>query len=133
MLNRFLSDDPLTELAPAAEREEILKLREDVKKVSVSPAVLDYISAIAEGTRRTETVQLGVSPRGMLALCHACQAWALMAGRDYVIPDDVKDLAESVLAHRVIVKGMYGRADAGKDVIRAVLANVPVPTEEARR
>ncbi len=133
ILRRFLADDPIADLGPVAQREELLDARAALKQVAVSQPVIGYIAALCDKTRKFEQVQLGVSPRGMLALMRAAQAVALIAGRDYVIPDDVKTLAVPVLAHRVILRGMYGKADAAKALVQEVLRAVPVPTEEKAR
>ena len=130
ILNRFLAGDPIAHLEPAATREELLGAQAALSLVTVSPPVIAYIAALCEQTRRFEQVQLGVSPRGMLALMRAAQALALIKGRDYVIPDDVKALAVPVLAHRVIVRGMYGKTGASQALIQDALKAVPVPTEE---
>ena len=88
-----------------------------------------YIAAICEEARDPDKVRLGPSPRALLALMRACQALAAIRGRDYVIPDDVKALAEPVLAHRVIPRGISSQS-SGASIIRDVLKKVPAPTEE---
>ena len=75
---------------------------------------------------------LGVSPRGMLALLRVSQAYAAVQGRAYVIPDDVKALAVPVMAHRVILRGLYGKAGENEKFIRELLDKVPAPTEEVK-
>jgi len=130
LLNRFHAGDPLKELAPAASKEDLLAAQTALKHIAVSQPVMEYIAALCEQTRRFEQVQLGVSPRGMLALMRAAQALALLEGRDFVIPDDVKSLAIPVLAHRVIVRGMYGKVGVTQALIQDTLKAVPVPTEE---
>ena len=84
---------------------------------------------LCEETRNPERVQLGVSPRGMLALLRAVQAYAAISGRDYVIPDDVKKLAVPVMAHRVILRGLYGKSGESEKYIQEILDRVPAPTE----
>jgi len=133
ILNRFLADDPIATLQPVIAREELLRAQAALPEVQVSQPVLGYIAALCEKTRVFEQVQLGVSPRGMLALMRASQALALIRGRDYATPDDVKALAVPVLSHRVVVRGMYGRSGAAQEVIRETLKSVPVPTEERTR
>ncbi len=130
ILNRFLSDDPIAALAPAAQKQELLSAQAALAQVAVSAPVLSYIAALCEQTRKFEQVQLGVSPRGMLALMRSAQALAMIKGRDYVIPDDVKALAVPVLAHRVIVRGMYGKTGVSQALIQDALKAVSVPTEE---
>lgn len=89
---------------------------------------MDYMAALCEAARDPERVRLGPSPRALLALMHACQALAAIRGRDYVIPDDVKELAVPVLAHRVLLRGINYQQDSG-DFIRELLGRVAVPTE----
>ncbi len=133
ILNRFLHEDPIAHLEHVATREELLSAQEALSSVTVSQPVVGYIAALCEQTRKFEQVQLGVSPRGMLALMRAAQALALIRGRDYVIPDDVKALAVPVLAHRVIVRGMYGKTGVAQTLIQDTLKAVHVPTEERAR
>jgi len=130
ILNRFLADDPIAVLKPVVTREELLAAQAMCPCVTVAAPVLAYIAALCEKTRTFEQVQLGVSPRGMLALMRASQALALIGGRDFVTPDDVKALAVPVLAHRLIISGMYGKRGVAQDLIRETLKSVPVPTEE---
>jgi len=129
MLDRFIADSPLESLMPVAGREAVLEARRTFMRAHVSQPVRQYIVALCERTREYERVQLGASPRGMLALLRASQALACVRDRAFVTPDDVKSLAGPVLAHRVIVRGLYGHADAAKQVVRDALAATPVPTE----
>lgn len=130
MLGRFIADEPLETLSPVAAQAEIVKAQKQFMNTHVSAPVRAYIVSLCEATRSREQVQLGVSPRGMLALLRASQALASVRGRDYVTPDDVKTLAGPVLAHRIIVRGLYGQADAAKAVVRDVLDKTPPPTEQ---
>ena len=130
ILNRFLADDPISALEAVVKREELMAIQGFLPAVTVSQPVLDYIVALCEQTRKPEQVQLGVSPRGMLSLMRASQALALLRSREYVIPDDVKALAVPVLAHRVIVRGMYGKSGVAEALIRDIVKTVPAPTEE---
>ncbi len=130
MMNRFISQDPLSQLEPVAEREEIVAAQRLFSSCQVSQAVMQYISALCEETRDEDRVQLGVSPRGMLALLRVSQAYAAIQGRNYVIPDDVKALAVPVMAHRVILRGLYGKSGENEAFIQEILKKVPAPTEE---
>ena len=129
ILERFIRNDPLAELAPVAAREELVKAQDMLSGVQVSRPVEEYMVAIVEKTRTLPQAQLGVSPRGLLALLRAVQALAWIRGRDYATPDDVKRLAVPVLAHRVIVRGLYGQTKPAETLIEDVLAETPVPTE----
>ena len=133
ILRRFISQSPLEELQPVVKREEIVEAQKALKDVEASTPVMAYITALCERTRQFEQVQLGVSPRGMLALLRASQAHALVEGRDFVTPDDVRAMAEPVLAHRIVVRGMYGRSGQGEMIVGEALKSTPVPTESPER
>jgi MoxR-like ATPase len=118
-------------LVPVLSVEEVLGLQEAAERVRAEDSVLEYVVALVNATRRSPLLSLGVSPRGSLALLRAARARALADGRDYLVPDDVKALAVSVLAHRVMVKARVGPAGSGgmdgEAAIRAILQDVPVP------
>ncbi len=111
--------------------EDVLQLQEAVQRVGVEESVVDYMLAIVERTRNHESLTLGVSPRGSQALFRAVQAMALLEGRDYAIPDDVKRLAAPVFAHRVVINTrttlVQRRADMGERIIEEILSQVEVP------
>ena len=110
---------------------EVLALQAEVERVRAEDSVLDYLMAVVSATRTSPLLSLGVSPRGSLALLRAAQATALVDGRAYLVPDDVKGLAVAALAHRVIPKNGGGHGDApgldGEAIVRAILNDVPVP------
>ncbi len=130
MMQRFIQNDPVAALRPVAGKQELCEAQALVGSCQVAEPIMRYIAALCQATRVQEQVQLGASARGMLALMRACQALAAVQGRDYVIPDDVKRLAVPVLAHRLVVRGLYGKADAAQQIITKILTEVPVPTEE---
>jgi MoxR-like ATPase len=111
--------------------DDVLQLQEMVRRVAVEESLLDYMLAIVERTRNHESLALGVSPRGSQALYRAVQALALLEGRDYAIPDDVKRLAVPLFAHRVVVNTrttlVQRRADMGERIIAEILSQVEVP------
>jgi len=111
--------------------EDILRLQDAAHAVLVEDAVVDYILAIVEQTRHHESLALGVSPRGAQALYRAVQALALLEGRDFATPDDVKRLAVPVFAHRVVINTrntlVERRLDAGERIIEQILTQVEVP------
>jgi len=120
---------PIDSLSPVVTGEEILELQRRTREVQVEQSVSDYILKLVGATRDDETLRLGASPRASLMLYRAAQAIALMEGRKFVIPDDVKRLAVPVLSHRLIERtgaGLTGRR-AGSDRIREILDSVPVP------
>ena len=128
MMRRFADGKPLETLAPVAKAEDVAKAAALTCTCRVSEDVMDYMAALCEAARDPERVRLGPSPRALLALMHACQALAAIRGRDYVIPDDVKELAVPVLAPRVLLRGINYQQDSG-DFIRELLGRVAVPTE----
>ena len=132
IMERFIRSSPLQDLQPVAEREEIVAAQDTFSQCSVSEPVMGYIAALCEATRDKDRTLLGVSPRGMLALLRVSQAYAAIQGRDFVIPDDVKKLAVPVMAHRVILRGLYGKSGENESFIRELLEKVPAPTETAK-
>lgn len=122
--------EPVDHLRPVLSGEQILSLQEATREVKVDPSVSDYVLDIADATRASEELHVGVSIRGGLSLYRAAQAWALAEGRDYVVPDDVKRLAVSVLAHRVITKGYFhgGQRQAVEALVERLVEEVPVPS-----
>lgn len=130
ILKRFKESNPLEDLEPVATKEEILQAQKLYSQVYVSDDLLSYILDIVERTRYHEFVELGVSPRGSQALLKAVQVYAILQGRDYVIPDDVKRMALPVLGHRMILMPMKRMGDnPEEEVINDILQKVPVPTE----
>ena len=129
MMRRFVRDAPLERLAPVAAREEICQAQALFRQCEVSAPVMEYIAALCQAARDPERVRLGASPRGMLALLRAAQAYAALRGRAFVTPDDVKRLAVPVLAHRLIPRGLYGREGESDRLMEEILQAVPVPTE----
>jgi MoxR-like ATPase len=117
---------PLEELEPVVEIREVSEARELVRKVQVHDEVLAYAVAVAEATRNHPAVSFGVSPRGSIALIRAAQARAATRGRDFVGPEDVKELAPDTLPHRLSVRGGVSGATVGS-VIREVLESVSPP------
>ena len=128
ILNRQQYAHPLETLEQVVPVEDLVQAQDAIKQVHVEGLVKEYIVDLVEATRKHDDIYLGSSPRGSLALYNASRAWAALQGRDFVIPDDVKDLAEPTLAHRMIVspaarmKGIDSRA-----VVRELLGIIPVP------
>jgi MoxR-like ATPase len=118
---------PIEELAVVASTDELRELQAAVREIYVDSAVSDYIVRLVNATRNHPDIYLGASPRGSLALYRAGQAYAALAGRDFVIPDDVKALAVPALAHRLIVKTAATVRDVdSKLIVRELLDSVPV-------
>jgi MoxR-like ATPase len=128
VLERQQFKHPFQELEQIVEVEELTEMQEAVKSVFVSPAVKQYIVDLTNQTRAHNEVYLGASPRGSLALYRTGQARATIQGRDYVLPDDIKILAVSTLAHRVILgPGARLRDLSAQQVVEEILNSVPVP------
>jgi len=130
MLARFRTGDPLAEVRAVAVADALPAARAEVRAVHVADDIASYVVALTRATRETPLLKLGASPRASLALQHAAQAAAALAGRDYVTPDDVQDLIAPVLAHRLLLArdAVIDRRDPD-DVLREVVATVPVPAE----
>ena len=129
ILQRFMQESPQESLRPVANAEQIAQAQKAVRSVRVAPELLDYIGALCEKTRALDDALLGASPRAALALMRVSQSLAAIRGRDYVTPEDIKTMAEPVLAHRLILRTAYGRRGRAAEAVGEVLASVPVPTE----
>ena len=129
MMRRFRMQSPLASLESVADMQELRDAAALYANCEVSEPVMRYMAALCEAARDPARVRLGPSPRALLSLMRACQALAAVRGRDYVIPDDVKELAVCVLAHRIVMRGMHAQSAAA--FVTELLSTLPVPTEEA--
>lgn len=127
ILNRYMSDEPLAKLEAVMTTEELQEAKETANAVYVHPCILQYMVSIVDATRRADGVIMGVSPRGSLALLRCVKAYAYLNGRNYAIPDDVKELALPVLTHRIVMG--YGDNRGAEKLMEAILQDTPVPTE----
>jgi MoxR-like ATPase len=116
----------LAALKPAMGPEDLADLQRAAHQVHASDALLDYIQALAEHTRRAADYVNGLSPRAALALLHAARAWALMAGRPHVLPEDVQSVLPAVVGHRLVAAGEAGKVN-GADVADRLLKQVAIP------
>ena len=124
---------PIESLDQVTDPNEIVGVQRAIKDIYVDPLIKQYIVAVVDMTRQHESVYLGASPRGSLALYRTAQARALLDGRDFVIPDDVKELAYTTLGHRVIVSpSARVKSISASDIILGCLDRVPVPGTRAR-
>ncbi|MGE5614400.1 MAG: AAA family ATPase [Bacillota bacterium] len=132
ILGRIKGPDQLSSLEAVAPDSSVVDAQASIFEVTVSDAVKRYIVDIIEATRHDDKIVLGISPRGSIALMKAAQAAAILDGRSYVIPDDVKKVAISVLAHRLILKGhaIVNSTENAENTVREILKRVPVPIEE---
>ncbi len=119
----------LDQLRPVMSSEEVVQMQDSVPSVKLDSAIVDYILDLAEATRHHDQLHLGISTRGALALTTACQAMAIAKGRNYVLPDDVKELFIATCAHRVISKTYLGSgdADATAHILKAILDRTQAP------
>jgi MoxR-like ATPase len=131
ILLRYEREDPLETLEPVLPADDLLAMQEQIQTVLVEASVREYIVSVVRATREHDGVELGVSPRGTLALYKTAQALAAIRGREYVIPDDVKYLAPPVLTHRIIISPQTRlRGRRPEEVMMEIVNTVPVPVEE---
>jgi MoxR-like ATPase len=131
MLLRFQRSNPLATLEPVVRPEDILDAGRQCREVHVDSELRRYITSIVRASRGHEAVELGISPRGTLALFQASQALAALRGRDYVLPDDIKTLSQSVVEHRMILNPdarLRGRSTA--QILEEIVESVDVPVEQ---
>ncbi|HUT68831.1 MAG TPA: MoxR family ATPase [Dehalococcoidales bacterium] len=131
ILSRFRQSDPLEELKPVISSDDLLKIQKACREVHVAADVEDYIIRLIHATREHEAVELGASPRAMLALYNASQALAALRGRAFVTPDDIKYLVTPVLIHRIIPKSESRlRGHKAGETLKEIVDSVFVPVEE---
>ncbi|WP_432775917.1 MoxR family ATPase [Brevibacillus gelatini] len=131
ILRRFRSTSPLETVQPVMSVEQIAALQKEVTAVHVSQAVEDYVIDLTEATRSHRSVDVGISPRAMLALLRAAQAYAFVSGRTYVLPDDVKAVFPSLAAHRIRLSMEAELHVTEEEVVAQILSSVPAPVEES--
>lgn len=112
---------------------ELAAMQEELAGIYIHKAVIEYIAAIVEATRHNHDIKLGVSPRGTLALLKAAKAYAYVNGRGYVVPEDVKELAEYVLAHRLVLVSSFAGDEGKRKLIDDILASTEIATEDWSR
>lgn len=123
--------EPVDSLTPIVTGSDVLELQAMVRDIEVEDSISDYILDIVDATRQSDELRLGVSTRGALAYYRAAQSWALLAGRNYVTPDDVKSLAVAVLSHRVLPHGFAegdSRRSLSEGIIRGIVERTVAPT-----
>lgn len=142
ILKRFATEDPLDKLTPVTTKEELSSMQEQSKKVFVSDLLYDYATRIVEATRDSSETAVGASPRALLAFVASAKALAFVRGRDHCIPDDFKELAVPVLAHRLTIRlqravskdsKFLSKRDMAEEIIGRILDDVTCPTEDFTR
>ncbi len=133
MLSRQTDHHPIEDVDQVVSLAELLAAQDAIKAVYVDDLVKEYIVDLVTVTRNHADIYLGASPRGSLALFKTSRAWAALQGRDYVLPDDIKILAETTLAHRLIVSPSARIKNVDpRQIIEDILKSVPVPGAKAR-
>ncbi|HUY97904.1 MAG TPA: MoxR family ATPase [Verrucomicrobiae bacterium] len=128
ILDRFERGSPLAQIEPQVSADQLPRLRRALPTVHVDPSLQAYLVRVVQRTRSHPELALGASPRASLGLLHAARGLALVRGRDYVIPDDIKELAPAVLLHRLVLRAAAElRGSAAADVLAEVLDTEPVP------
>ncbi len=131
ILERFRLADPLPDLQPVTNADEVAALQQQRRQVRVEESLRDYIVKVIHATRQNNEIELGASPRASLALYQSAQAWAGIQGRDYVLPDDVKTMAPHVLTHRMILSSQAQlRGRKPEELVSSVVNTIPVPVEK---
>ena len=139
ILKRFATEDPLDTLTPVTTREELISMQDKARQITVSDLLYDYAARIVEATREADDIVVGASPRALLAFVAAAKALAFVRGREHCIPDDFKELAVPVLAHRLTVDTQYtlskntkfiSKRDLAESVVDRILDEVVCPTED---
>jgi len=120
---------PLDNISAVINPEDVLEIQKRIKNVKISNELMDYIVEIIIRTRSSDLIKIGASPRASILFSRACQAYAFVNGRDYVIPDDIKTLAIPILVHRLVPKGKIGdgRREEVEDIIRDIISRITVP------
>lgn len=130
MMNRFLSDNPAGSISPVCTKQDIIKMQDESRKVYIHPHLMEYIADIVRMTRELPEAAIGVSPRGTLTMLRAVRAYAYINSRDYVVPEDIRELAVPVLAHRIVLKSGAVMKDNRKAMVEAILDRCPLKTED---
>lgn len=131
ILSQYNGKNPLDALSAVSTKDDVKAASDAVSEITVSEPIKEYILNIAEATRNSEKLRLGISPRASLALMKASQAYAGIMGRDFVLPDDVKSVAVPVLSHRILVKtsNTIRLTDTGEKVIEDLINTVKAPVD----
>ncbi len=131
ILERFRLRDPFPDLQPVTTPEEIQTMQEERRQVRVEDSLRDYIVRVARTTRQNPDIELGASPRATLALYQTAQAWAAIHDREFILPDDVKQMAPSVLCHRLMIAPQAQlRGRKVEEMVADIVSSVPVPVED---
>ena len=126
------SENPLDRVQPVVTKDELLQLVQETRNVEANDRIFDYVTTLAEATRTHPMVELGVSPRGALALCRMAKAHAFLAGRDFVVPEDVAAVFPDVCAHRLILSAKARMMEEkAENILAEILKSVDMPVLKA--
>ena len=128
ILEKYQKDEPLLSLQAVADITDVENAKQEIKNIYVHSCVLEYMIDIATATRNHRYIAMGVSTRGTLALLRCAKAYAYLQGRNFVTPDDIKELAVPVLAHRLVMG--YGNSEKAEDLMKNIITSIAVPTED---
>jgi MoxR-like ATPase len=130
LLKARQTSNPLDEIAPVADSEELLNMRRDVEEIYVNDSIYYYVVSLIQATRNHPDIRLGISPRGSLALMQMAKACAYAQGRDYLLPDDVTFVCSDVFCHRLLLHGTDDSLEQTQRIVQEILKSVPVPDAE---
>ena len=129
IMNRFIQEDPITNLDAVCTPEDIVALQDTTTSVFLHEELKQYIVQIIHATRHHEEIALGINPRGTLSLMRLSQAYALLNGRNYVVPEDIKHLVKPCLGHRLLSFHATTGQTMGRSILDNIMSTIPVPTE----
>ena len=133
ILERFQKDEPIERLKPVTSPEEILLLQKERANVYISKDINHYIVSLANATRNSPRIRFGASPRASLHMMRAAQALAALRGRDYVLPDDIKELFIPIMAHRIVIETKEKLKDSSSQIIlENILEEIEIPLSEPK-
>lgn len=133
ILDRFRRENPLSSCTPVCTAQELLQLQKAAQQVYLHPDLESYLVDLIQATRSHRQLICGASPRSTLALGRAVCAYAMVKGRDYVVPEDIKELAVPVLAHRLIPARSVNQRISSRELLTELLQTLPLPTEDWHR
>lgn len=130
IMQRFLNNQPLHDIGPVISKDDLAMLQAAINDVYIHPDLLKYIASIAQATRVSANLRAGISTRGTLAMVRLARAYAMVKGREYVIPEDIKNLAVPAFAHRLVMAGSIRSSKELIDLMNSILSSTEVPTED---
>ncbi|MGC5325266.1 AAA family ATPase [Brevibacillus sp. SYSU BS000544] len=133
ILRRFRVEETVAPVESVLSVEEIAALQKEVQGIHVSTAIEDYILDLTEASRQHKSIEIGISPRAMLALVRASQAYAYVEGRNFVLPDDVKKVVPALFTHRIVLTMEAELHVTESEIVQEILQSVPTPVEEGAR